>query len=171
MIIWLASYPRSGNTYFRMLLNHIYGIKTRSVYDDPLLANLKGSSELVGHELLNGSLEDLDQSKEFFLLKRTTFPRTTDQPSRLSAMVAMPWSATANSGSLSKTLTSQWEGGRVWSGIWQVGANKKLFCGTSLFRQAVILADGPRTLLLGDRGPRRRSPCAMRILSATRSTK
>ena len=74
MIIWLASYPRSGNTYFRLLLNHLYGIKTRSVYDDPLLARLEGSSELVGHELLNGSLEDLDHSKEFFFVKTHHLP-------------------------------------------------------------------------------------------------
>ena len=32
MIIWLASYPRSGNTYFRVLLKEYYGIETDSVY-------------------------------------------------------------------------------------------------------------------------------------------
>ena len=32
MIVWLASYPRSGNTYFRILLNHLYGIKTPMAY-------------------------------------------------------------------------------------------------------------------------------------------
>jgi hypothetical protein len=32
MIIWLASYPRSGNTYFRILLHRLYGLETHSVY-------------------------------------------------------------------------------------------------------------------------------------------
>jgi hypothetical protein len=41
MIIWCASYPRSGSSYFRTLFNRIYGIKNISVYnekdDDPKL--------------------------------------------------------------------------------------------------------------------------------------
>jgi hypothetical protein len=32
MIIWLASYPRSGNTFFRILLHHLFGLQTHSVY-------------------------------------------------------------------------------------------------------------------------------------------
>ena len=32
MIIWLASYPRSGNTMFRMMLNKVFGSKTYTKY-------------------------------------------------------------------------------------------------------------------------------------------
>lgn len=60
MIVWLASYPRSGNTYLRMLLHQLHGLKTYSVYDDPLLELLDGSAEAVGHEKLPGSLDGLE---------------------------------------------------------------------------------------------------------------
>jgi hypothetical protein len=32
MVIWLASYPRSGNTFFRILLHHLYDFETYSLY-------------------------------------------------------------------------------------------------------------------------------------------
>jgi hypothetical protein len=32
MIIWLASYPRSGNSFFRMVLAKAFGVKSGSVY-------------------------------------------------------------------------------------------------------------------------------------------
>jgi len=32
MITWLASYPRSGNTFFRILLHRLLGLQTHSVY-------------------------------------------------------------------------------------------------------------------------------------------
>jgi len=34
MIIWLASYPRSGNTLTRIAVNALYGIKTHSMHAD-----------------------------------------------------------------------------------------------------------------------------------------
>jgi hypothetical protein len=33
MLIWLASYPRSGNTFFRALVKHVYGLSSYEVYD------------------------------------------------------------------------------------------------------------------------------------------
>jgi hypothetical protein len=32
MIVWLASYPRSGNTFVRVLLHELYGLSTYSIY-------------------------------------------------------------------------------------------------------------------------------------------
>jgi hypothetical protein len=32
MIVWLASYPRSGNTFLRILLHRLFGVPTLSVY-------------------------------------------------------------------------------------------------------------------------------------------
>jgi hypothetical protein len=33
MLIWLASYPRSGNTFFRVLAKHVYGLSSYEIYD------------------------------------------------------------------------------------------------------------------------------------------
>jgi hypothetical protein len=33
MILWLASYPRSGNTFFRAVLKHVYGIPSIGIYE------------------------------------------------------------------------------------------------------------------------------------------
>ena len=32
--IWLASYPRSGNTFLRIVLAQVFGLKTASVYEN-----------------------------------------------------------------------------------------------------------------------------------------
>jgi hypothetical protein len=49
MIVWLASYPRSGNTLLRVILHQAFGLTTHSRYDDmdditpnPALAALTG---------------------------------------------------------------------------------------------------------------------------------
>lgn len=48
MIIWLASYPRSGNSMYRELLWQLCGIPTWSVYNDPEVQEL-GMTDAVGH--------------------------------------------------------------------------------------------------------------------------
>ncbi|MBK4728692.1 sulfotransferase domain-containing protein [Oxynema sp. CENA135] len=75
MIVWLASYPRSGNTFFRILLNQLYGIKTYSIYNDPLFDKLPGSSDVIGHQILEEDLEELSEKSEL------TFIKTHDLPS------------------------------------------------------------------------------------------
>ncbi len=50
MIIWLASYPRSGNTFIRTILNHVFKIKTYSIYNDKLdIGADNATSDIVGH--------------------------------------------------------------------------------------------------------------------------
>lgn len=47
-IIWLASYPRSGNTFLRTILWHCFGLRSASIYPN----DLGGKKELesyVGH--------------------------------------------------------------------------------------------------------------------------
>lgn len=34
-MIWLASYPRSGNTFFRIVLSEVYGIESSTYHDEP----------------------------------------------------------------------------------------------------------------------------------------
>ena len=36
MIVWLAAYPRSGNTLLQLFLKQVFGVHTFSLYDDPL---------------------------------------------------------------------------------------------------------------------------------------
>ncbi|MGV6803644.1 MAG: sulfotransferase domain-containing protein [Ruegeria sp.] len=55
MIVWLASYPRSGNTFLRILLKEFFGVGSFSIYDDRAdIAADSNLSELVGHEALPG---------------------------------------------------------------------------------------------------------------------
>jgi hypothetical protein len=50
VIVWLASYPRSGNTALRILLNGVFGRLTYSIYDDALdIGPNPGVREAVGH--------------------------------------------------------------------------------------------------------------------------
>jgi hypothetical protein len=50
MIIWLASYPRSGNTFIRIILNKIFNINTYSIYNDKNdIAAHAETKDIVGH--------------------------------------------------------------------------------------------------------------------------
>jgi len=46
MIVWLASFPRSGNTFLRIVLLRRYGIRTSVVYD------VDGVAARLGHDLI-----------------------------------------------------------------------------------------------------------------------
>jgi hypothetical protein len=74
MIVWLASYPRSGNTYFRILLHHLHGLKTFSIYNDPLLEKLDGTADAIGHERLPGSLDEIANSGKLYIVKTHNLP-------------------------------------------------------------------------------------------------
>lgn len=52
--IWLASYPRSGNTYLRTVLNHCFGMKSTSIYPHDLGGNRQLERQ-VGHVEWNRS--------------------------------------------------------------------------------------------------------------------
>ncbi|MGC1272993.1 MAG: sulfotransferase domain-containing protein, partial [Planctomycetaceae bacterium] len=39
MIVWLASYPRSGNTFLRLVLDSLFGLPTYTLYDERRLAS------------------------------------------------------------------------------------------------------------------------------------
>jgi Sulfotransferase domain len=77
VIVWLASYPRSGNTFLRMLLFSLYGWKTYAGYD-PVLASLE-ASEAVGHAVLRGPLETLEADHRVHFVKTHDLPRD-DRP-------------------------------------------------------------------------------------------
>jgi hypothetical protein len=49
--LWLASYPRSGNTLLRLILHRAFGLQTTSIYDGEMgeWDRVKGLVDLVGH--------------------------------------------------------------------------------------------------------------------------
>jgi len=82
MIIWLASYPRSGNTFLRIVLNKCFNIKTYSVYGDKFdIASHKKTSDVVGHKQLpeNFEIETARKSKKLYLIKTHGYIQTEDK--------------------------------------------------------------------------------------------
>jgi len=87
MIVWLASFPRSGNTFFRIVLHALYGINTYSGFlsgDD--IENDLGRTDITGHgklphsELYSGSektkhwLNKLESDSEVYFIKTHALP-------------------------------------------------------------------------------------------------
>jgi len=81
MIIWLASYPRSGNTYLRVVLNSVFNLETLSLHDDRAVMK-EGSAitNFVGHRFLpyDFSIADARASDDLFLVKTHDRPDMTD---------------------------------------------------------------------------------------------
>jgi hypothetical protein len=77
MLIWLASYPRSGNTFLRILLNRLYGFTTTTGYDDndPVAQQL--GPKFVGYKPRTQTLQELVDDPEI------TFVKTHRQPHRV----------------------------------------------------------------------------------------
>jgi hypothetical protein len=85
MLIWLASYPRSGNTFVRIVFNDMFGIKTRSLTgngDDRVLSAVPGVVDAVGHLMSEARgkelIEEARQSQELYVLKTHEPPLTDD---------------------------------------------------------------------------------------------
>ena len=77
MIVWLASYPRSGNTFIRLLLHHFYGVATHDLYFpslDPARTDSKVDlADFVGFSPFE-SMEDLANSKDLAFVKTHELP-------------------------------------------------------------------------------------------------
>ncbi|MGH9425708.1 MAG: hypothetical protein ACRD2L_05300 [Terriglobia bacterium] len=54
MIVWLASFPRSGNTLVRIILNSVFGLSTSTVY-----SGLKQGVDSV-YDQMNQLIGDVD---------------------------------------------------------------------------------------------------------------
>jgi hypothetical protein len=79
MIIWLASYPRSGNTLLRLMLKRVWGCHSYSVYDDRADIGADDEvSEAVGHQFLPApwpvAYEQMKASAETFFVKTHDIP-------------------------------------------------------------------------------------------------
>src|SRR5262245_37671581 len=79
MIVWLASYPRSGNTLLRIILNEVFGVKTLSKHNDRRdIGSEQSIREAVGHEFLKGRWEEV--YPQMSRASETFFVKTHDGP-------------------------------------------------------------------------------------------
>jgi hypothetical protein len=69
MIIWLASYPRSGNTFTRIVLHRLYNLPTYSVYDDHDPVAQRIGPELVDYRPIPADRAALHECDEMFFIK------------------------------------------------------------------------------------------------------
>ena len=69
MIVWLASYPRSGNTFLRAVLHALYGIPTYSVYDDDDPVAQRVGPKLVGYRRKPSDRASMAASSELYFVK------------------------------------------------------------------------------------------------------
>ena len=76
-VVWLASYPRSGNTFLRTIIYHCFGIRSASIYANDL--GEFGVGDMVGHieHRPDGSIEF---GAEPVRLLKTHQPPTDDRP-------------------------------------------------------------------------------------------
>ncbi|HEX4637765.1 MAG TPA: sulfotransferase domain-containing protein [Rhizomicrobium sp.] len=77
MIIWLASYPRSGNTLLRILLKRCFGLDSYSIYSDEEFA-LPSVREVVGEKPIGADpqrfLQQMLQEKRPVCVKTHELP-------------------------------------------------------------------------------------------------
>jgi len=95
MIIWLPSYPRSGNTLLRTLLRQVFKLETYSKYNDQ--ADLGADNRIasaVGHQRYEGSwaneFQRMRSSAKLHLVKTHEGPESDD---RAIFIVRHGWSA------------------------------------------------------------------------------
>ena len=79
MLIWLASYPRSGNSFARIALKHLFRLPTNSVYlneDSPENRDLR---DLIGQSL-DITLEEMAAAAEPCFVRTHEMPADDDYP-------------------------------------------------------------------------------------------
>jgi hypothetical protein len=68
VLIWVASFPRSGNTFLRIVLNRRYGVPTSVIYDYDGVADRVGG-ELIGYVDRPAGLAELRTAAEPHFVK------------------------------------------------------------------------------------------------------
>jgi hypothetical protein len=72
MIVWLASFPRSGNTLLRIILNSVFGLPTSTIYSGPkegVNPVYDEMNRLIGGVEPSGSLAELQASHQVHFVK------------------------------------------------------------------------------------------------------
>jgi sulfotransferase family protein len=78
VIVWLASFPRSGNTMLRLLLYMVYGRRSGSLYDEPPWDGGKPTiTGVVGSfgQVTEGDLDAVRYRSEPYFVKTHDLPR------------------------------------------------------------------------------------------------
>jgi hypothetical protein len=68
LIVWLASFPRSGNTFLRIVLHRMYGLRASTVYDVDGVAERVGA-DLIGYEDRPGTIDEMRSAATLHLVK------------------------------------------------------------------------------------------------------
>ncbi len=81
MLVWIASYPRSGNTFSRIALHRLYGCKSCPDRGGPLRA-VDGDPGTLREHWLSTDLTDqeMEDSKETFFAKTHNLPGDDEYP-------------------------------------------------------------------------------------------
>ena len=79
MIVWLASYPRSGNTFMRVLLKNCFGLNSFSQYNDRSdIGTDSKFADVVGHHIYDESWQQFyskaTESNDRFIVKTHDAP-------------------------------------------------------------------------------------------------
>jgi hypothetical protein len=69
VIVWLASYPRSGNTYLRLVLHAAFGCATYTVYDDDDPVAQRVGPRLLGYEPRPAPITEMAASDRTYFVK------------------------------------------------------------------------------------------------------
>lgn len=75
MIVWLASYPRSGNTLTRRILRRCFKVETHSIYDE-------GGTNLVHNMGLAAFSEMARASDDTYFVKTHELPSANNDPEK-----------------------------------------------------------------------------------------
>jgi len=79
VILWLASYPRSGNTFLRVVLKEAFGIPSDSIYAEK--SDIPGLMGAVREGLVPGrSLADMARGPDYCCVKTHDLPAGDDHP-------------------------------------------------------------------------------------------
>jgi hypothetical protein len=78
VIVWLASFPRSGNTFLRIVLHELYGLPTYSIYDDDDPVAQRVGTDLVGWSASEDK-DALDASPDVCFVKTHRARRGDDE--------------------------------------------------------------------------------------------
>jgi len=78
MIIWLASYPRSGNTLVRLVLAQVYGYNTYSLYNDPDLRDMGMADILHQKDFLREGIVEYENAEKPYFVKTHLLPHADD---------------------------------------------------------------------------------------------
>jgi hypothetical protein len=68
MLVWVASFPRSGNTFLRIVLHRRYGLPTSVIYDHDGVAERVGG-QLIGYTERPGPLAQMRAAAEPYFVK------------------------------------------------------------------------------------------------------